>query len=114
MKEFNISLEHCVGIITRKEWNTYTTDGRVPTAEEMLLILQGKGQCSMIGSDDHPKFATLRNQLEAEGYIKTCRQSWNGDRVLKPFALNGIKFEVNDKFSSGAAMRYQLDRPTII
>lgn len=56
------------------------------------------------GIVDHPKFAALRNKLEKLGYIKTWREIWNGDRVLKPFVLNGVKFKKGDQFSCGAAL----------
>lgn len=108
--DFTIDEQYLTSITIREEWNTYTSDGRVPTAEELLLILKGKGHCSMTSSSDHPEFAKLRDQLEAEGYIKTCRNSWNGDRVIHPFRLNGKKFEVDEQFSCASAIRYKLTR----
>lgn len=53
---------------------------------------------------DHPAFAALRNHLEGRGYIETQRTCGNGDRVLKPFYLNGKYFERGDKFLSASAM----------
>ena len=101
---FTIDPAHLTSVTIREEWNTYTRNGRVPTAEEVLLILQGKGKCSVTSSEDHPEFARLREQLGAEGYISIERGWWTGDRVLKPFRLNGRKFKVGAQFSCGAAM----------
>jgi hypothetical protein len=104
LMEFTIAPEYLTSVTIRNEWNTYTHNGRVPTAEELLLILQGKGECSTTGSEEHPEFARLREQLGADGYISIQRGWWNGDTVLKPFKLNGRKFKVGAQFSSGGAM----------
>ena len=61
-----------------------------------------------ISSDEHQVFKNLRDQLEAEGYIRTQRSSWNGDRVLKPFRLNDKVFNTGSTFYSAAALKYQL------
>lgn len=104
MKEFILDEAYFTDVIERKEWNMYTANGRVPTDEELLLILQGKGNMSITGSKDHPEFAKLRTQLDMEGYIR-IEPGWiNGDRVLKPFMLNGYKFKEGEQFSSAAAM----------
>ena len=101
---FTIDPAYLTSVTIRKEWNTYTKDGRVPTAEEMLLILQGKGNSSMISSIDHPEFNRLREHLGEQGYISIQRGQWNGDRVTKPFTLNGAMFAVGEAFPCGAAM----------
>ncbi len=106
--EFTINPEYLTDITIHKEWNSYTNNGRVPTNDELLLILQGRGKCSTTHSEDHPEFARLREQLGELGYISIYRQCWNGDRVLKPFRLNGRKFKEGDKFSCGAAMGIHL------
>ena len=67
------------------------------------------GSAVSIGSDDGPEFKALRNQLEELGYIKCQRGWWNGDRVVKPFQLNGLKFKKNEQFLSGAAMKSHLE-----
>lgn len=102
--DFTLDPAYLTDVTIHKEWNTYTKDGREPTAEELLLILQGKGKCGMTSSADHPEFAKLREQLGLQGYIYIERGWWNGDRVLKPFKLNGRKFKVGDQFSCGGAM----------
>ena len=102
--DFTIDPEYLTSVTIRDEWNTYTQRGRVPTAEELILIIQGKGNCSSTRSADHPEFAKLREQLGADGYISIQRSWWNGDSVLKPFTLNRRKFKVGAQFSSGSAM----------
>ena len=104
MKEFTIDPAYLTSVTIREEWNTYTKDGRNPTAEELLLILQGKGKCGMTHTEDHPEFTKLREQLGQDGYITIERGWWNGDRVEKPFTLNGLKFKVGAQFSCGDAM----------
>ena len=102
--EFTINPEYLTSVTIHNEWNTYTRNGRVPTAEELILIIQGKGNCSTTSSADHPEFAKLREQLGELGYIHIQRGWWNGDSVLKPFTLNGRKFKIGAQFSSGSAM----------
>ena len=89
------------------EWNDYTDKATV-TNEDLVKVLQGKGNRSVMGSDDSEEFKHLRNQLEAEGYIQCQRNWWNGDRVLKTFFLNSVRFDPDDRFCSGAAMKPHL------
>ena len=113
--DFTIDPAYLCSVTIHEEWNQYTRDGRVPTAEEVLLILQGKGNCGSTHSEDHPEFTKLREQLGAEGYIYIERNWWNGDQVLKPFTLNGVKFKVGAQFSCGGALdinfRVRADHP---
>ena len=102
--DFTIDPAYLCSISIREEWNQYTKDGREPTPEELLLVLQGKGTYSMSSSDDHPEFTKLRERLGELEYIKIERGWWNGDRVLKPFTLNGLKFKKGDQFSCGSGM----------
>ena len=102
--DFTIDPAYLTSVSIREEWNEYTKNGREPTDEELLLILQGKGTVTMGRSEDHSEFARLREQLGELGYIHIQRGQWNGDRVLQPFKLNGRKFKEGDKFSCGAAM----------
>jgi hypothetical protein len=53
---------------------------------------------------DHPAFAKLRNFLENKGFIDTSRVSVNGDKVLRPFYLNKVYFDIGDRFFSASAM----------
>jgi len=63
-----------------------------------------------ISTEDHPEFTALRERLGAEGYITIQRSFWNGDRVIKPFELNDVKFFHNDTFYCGSAMPIKLKR----
>jgi len=76
----------------------------VPTAEETLEILKGKGGWRITGHEDHPEFAKLRDLLEQLGYIKTERSWTNGDQVTRAFKLNGFIFSKGIQFSCAAAM----------
>lgn len=52
----------------------------------------------------HPAFLTLKQHLEAKGFIRT--ESWiNGDTVLQPFYLNNHLMEVGDRFLCAAACK---------
>lgn len=102
--DFTIDPDYLCSVSIRSEWNTYTHNGRVPTAEELLLILQGKGNVTVGSSEDHPEFTKLREYLGEQGYIAIQRSWVNGDRVLTPFTLNGLKFKVGAQFSCASAM----------
>jgi hypothetical protein len=94
--------------VTIRSVHSYLDDPENPTADDLIKILKGVYQSITISNDDSPEFKALRNQLESEGYIECQRSWWNGDCVLKPFTLNGVKFEVNGKFCCGAAMNGHL------
>jgi hypothetical protein len=95
-------------ISTHRKWNSYLSK-EVVTDEDLVEVIKGHGECSMTGSDDGPEFKALRNQLEELGYIKCQRSWWNGDRVVKPFRLNGLKFKKDTQFSSGAALKFHME-----
>lgn len=104
-KNFKIDPVCITEVIEHREWSAYdhmTADQL--TVEQILKILKGQDRYSSIGSHDHPEFAALRDQLEAQGYIQIQRQWCNGDRVLRPFRLNGCFFRRNEQFPSAAAM----------
>jgi len=80
------------------------------TNEELIEVIKNPVSSSIYSTEDHPEFARLRDQLEAQGYIR-CERSWsNGDRVLKSFTLNGVAFESGEQFCCAAAMKYHLER----
>ena len=94
--------------VTTRSVYSYLENPENPTADDLIMILKGVHQYVTVINEDSPEFKVLRNKLEAEGYIE-CQRNWlNGDRVLKPFTLNGVKFEVDGKFCCGAAMNYHL------
>lgn len=110
MDSFTIDLEYVTDVSVRKEWN-HIADKPNKTATDIADLLKGKGHMSSLGHIDHPEFTKLRDSLENQGFISTVRNSWNGDRVLKEFMLNGLVFKIGDKFYCAGAMRYHLDRP---
>jgi hypothetical protein len=80
------------------------------TNEELMEVIKDPVVSSIQGSEDHPEFARLRDQLEQLGYIR-CERNWsNGDRVLKPFSLNSVAFEPGEQFCCAAAMKFHLER----
>jgi hypothetical protein len=80
-----------------------------PTPEDMIKILRGDDR-TLVGysNKDHPVFAELRDRLEQQGYITTMRNSWNGDRVVKSFKLNGWTFRKGNKFPCAAALNVSI------
>jgi len=108
--KFTIDEQYITDVIIRQEWSVYKN---IPTEEltpeQLIKIIKGEDRCTMTGNDDHPEFKKLRDQLEAEGYIRCQRSWWNGDRVLKPFVLNDIKFKKDDKFLCAAAMKVAIE-----
>ena len=115
MKNFEIDIQYVVSVTVHKEHKPVRCAGE--TTED-FLIRKLKSRPSFIVSTetkDHPEFAKLRNQLEDEGYIKTTRNCWNADTVLKPFTLNGVIFKKYNQFCCAAAMKYTLEHgnPTI-
>ena len=102
---FNIDEAHITDVTIYKEWGMYD---QVPpeelTDEQLFRIICGKDRCSSTGSDDHPEFKKLRDQLESLGYIKCQRGWWNGDTVLKPFYVNEWRFRKGHKFPCAAAL----------
>lgn len=76
--------------------------------KELIYRLKYGGPATSQWFEDHPEFLKLRDQLEAEGFIKTQRGWSNGDTVLKPFFLNGQKFKKNDKFVCAPAMKWHI------
>ena len=91
MKNFRIANKYITDVRQEKPITLYTESGKV---------IEG----TSIGYIDHPKYTELRDKLEAQGYIETERSFWNGDRVLKPFFVNGKKFNFGEKFPSSSYM----------
>lgn len=108
LKEFYLDESLEWHITTHRKWNSYLSK-EVVTDEDLVEVIKGHGECSTTGSDDGPEFKALRNQLEELGYIECQRSWWNGDRVVKPFQLNGLKFKKDTQFSSGAALKFHLE-----
>ena len=103
IKEFTIDPAHCTGVSIRREY-TFAKPFGEATDEDLLRALKSSGDSYSISNQDHPEFTALRDRLEAEGYIHTERQWWNGDRVVKRFRLNGVIFDVGEQFPCSDAM----------
>lgn len=69
------------------------------------ILPNGRGPSGTISkSVDHPAFAALREHLDRNGFIKIEKGWVNGDRVIKPFCLNEVYFDIGDKFVCASAM----------
>ena len=107
---FEIDEKYLCQVNIVKEWGMYD---HIPfnelTHEQLIKIIKGEDRYRSTSHDDHPEFSELRNKLEKEGFIKCERGWWNGDRVLKPFTLNGARFRKDEKFCSGAAIKWDVE-----
>ena len=101
---FEIKEEYICDVTVRTE-HDFIEDRNNPTHDDLIRILKGHDKAVSFGNKDHDEFTKLRNQLEELGYIETQRGWWNGDRVLKPFYLNGWRFKKNHKFPCAAALK---------
>jgi hypothetical protein len=105
---FEIDPEYITDISVVTEYHR-AKDPTNPTPEELIAIIRdGSVRGTSYTTTDHPEYAKLRDHLEDLGYIKTARMSWNGDRVLKRFTLNGVPFKKDDQFSCAAAMQHYI------
>lgn len=103
LKEFYIDPRYLVDMPVHTVISTLENPAD-PTPEDLIKILKGTGAIHMYSHKDHDEFTNLRNQLEQLGYIKTERNWWNGDCVLKSFKLNGWVIRKGAKFPCAAAL----------
>jgi hypothetical protein len=101
---YTIDEQYICDVTVRTE-HDFIKDRNNPTHEDIIKILKGYDKSVSISNKDHDEFTKLRDQLEEQGYIKTVRNSWNGDTVLKPFYLNGWRFKKNHRFPCAAALK---------
>lgn len=80
----------------------------IESNKDLLDAIKQTNVITIRGSDPHPEFERFRFQLEADGYIKVERGWCNGDRVLRPFRLNGCLFKKGETFPCAAAMSIHL------
>ncbi len=81
------------------------------SCNEAFTWIKGSGGSptgTIAHSVDHPAFAALRKHLDARGFISTENGWVNGDRVVKPFYLNEVYFDVGEKFVCASAMQGHL------
>lgn len=76
--------------------------------DELIAKIKYPNNGLCIRYEDHPEFLKLREKLGSDGYIKIERGWSNGDRVVKPFTLNGEKFSKGDRFVCAAAMKHHI------
>lgn len=108
MNKFYIDVAYLCSVAEIKE---YPIQQREDESEEDFLIRKlksGSIAARSYGTADHPEFAQLREMLGAAGYIHIQRGWWNGDRVLKTFYLNDVRFRRGDEFSCAPAMHFKL------
>jgi hypothetical protein len=108
LKEFVIDDAYICDVQVRVEYD-FIEDRNNPTHDDLIKILRGWDRSVSISNKDHDEFTKLRDRLEELGYIKTVRNSWNGDRILKSFKLNGWTMRKGHRFSCAAAMRVSID-----
>ena len=107
---FEIDPNSLCSITIHKEYSMYQHIKQEElTPEQLIKMIKGEDRCSSTTSDDHPEFKELRNKLETECFIECQRMWWNGDRVLKPFTLNGARFRKNEKFCSAGAIKWDVE-----
>lgn len=109
MKQFTIDEKYIVDETVRREWSIF--EGIPPeklTHEQLIKIIKGEDRMVSTNVRDHPEFDKLRDQLEAEGYIKTERSFWNGDVVVRPFMLNEWEFKTGQRFFCAVALRLSI------
>ena len=107
LKQFFLDDQYITDVTVRTE-HDFIKDRKNLTHEDLIKILKGYDKSVSISNKDHDEFTKLRNQLEQEGYIKTERGWWNGDRVLKSFKFNEWTFKKNHQFPCAAAMKVSI------
>jgi hypothetical protein len=105
--DFYIDEAYLTDVVVRTEYPRYD-DRTELTVEELISVIKNPVPTVYVGTMDHPEFTCLREQLEQQGYIQVQRSWWNGDRVLKSFQLNSVRFKKGDQFPCGAAMKGHL------
>ena len=107
LKQFTIDEKYICDVTVRTE-HDFIKDRNNLTNEDLVKILRGWDKSVSISNKDHDEFTKLRNQLELQGYIKTERGCWNGDRILKSFKLNEWTMRKGHKFPCAAAMKVSI------
>lgn len=108
MREFFISEEYLTDVPNNHIKYKYDTTKELTHEQLVDILVNGNIQYTSLSHKDHPEFTKLRKELESLGYINVCTYSSNGDRVLKPFKLNGKRFNKNETFYCACAMRSHL------
>lgn len=104
MREFTILKEYLTDVSDNYVKYRYDSTKKLTNEQLVDIVVNGNILYQSFGRKDHPEFAKLRNQLEELGYIRTSRNSSNGDIVLKSFKLNDTIFRKNTTFYCAAAL----------
>lgn len=103
--DFHIDEQYLCSVSITNRYNIYDNIPHTDlTPEQLVDIVKGDNYITTDRHVDHPEFTKLRDELEELGYIKSERKWWNGDMALKPFTLNGFKFNKDENFPCAAAM----------
>lgn len=106
--KFYIDISYVTSVTVTTEYKPRQRDDETEADFLVRILSSSSTPVTSTTNKDHPKFTALRERLCTEGYIRIERSWWNGDRVIKPFELNDVKFEPDDKFPCAAAMTYTL------
>jgi hypothetical protein len=108
LKNFEIAEEYLSSVNVVQEAE-YTLQSPLEYVPEHIreMFKDGKAKMTTQSWADHPEFVKLRHLLEAEGYVRVEWGWWNGDRVLKAFTLNGIRFYKDGQFPCASALGIQ-------
>lgn len=101
LKEFQLPEECICSLIETKDATWYIEADQLPA---LYGLKPGANTVKTTSTIDHPEFTKLRNELGDLGYITIQRSWWNGDKVVKPFKLNGMIFRKGETFPCAAAL----------
>jgi hypothetical protein len=104
LRNFEIDQQYITDVSVETKFNRLDNPEN-PTFEDLIKIIKGSDKVTSLSHKDHDEFTKLRNFLEAQGYITTERNSWNGDRVVKSFKLNGWTFRKGRRFPCATALK---------
>jgi len=100
LKQFKLKREHITSVS-----HSQRMVFEIPEeARTLFKIFDHKLEGDAHSIIDHPEFTKMRNRLEKQGYIQIEHDYINGDRVVKPFSLNGFKFKKHEQFPCASAM----------
>ena len=109
MREFTILKEYITDVSDNYVKYRHDTTKELTNEQLVDILVNGNILYQSFGTKDHSEFAKLRDQLEELGYIRTSRNSYNSDRVLKPFKKNDTIFRKNTTFYCAAALNNMIN-----
>ena len=109
MREFTILKEYLTDVTDNYVKYKYDTTKELTNEQLVDILVNGNIAYKSFGIKNHPEFEKLRDQLEELGYIRTSRNSSNGDRVLKTFKLNDMIFDEQTTFYCAAALKNMIE-----